>query len=165
MGIQQINLKQVEIKREDLTENQIKCLEEINKEIIQKVEKAEREAYQSDSPRDLADILITMAVLYSRLGTLLSDLEYEYNKVVDEGEILYTDEWLKLNDSEMAAATCNKRAEAVFDSTWRKRKRIGKWMFEKAKYYYGSLEKMIHSTNRKHDDLIVDQNSISRHQI
>jgi len=152
MARDQVSWEKINIKQEDLTPIQIRTASEIN-EHIQTVEKFEQEAYVSDSPIRLAEIIMVMAVIHSRIGFLLADLEYAHTKIIDEGECKETAKWEELQEKKLSATACRSLAEAVYTPELRKRKRIARWLWEKAKYYYTSIERMIYSTNRKHDDL------------
>jgi len=147
-----ISLTQINIKREDLTSAQLQIATELNN-TIKDVEDMERKAYISVDPRAISEVLMVLAVYQARIGALLPDLEYEYNKIVDEGEVLEQNAWKQNHEEARSAAACTKLSEGVYTAEWRKRKRIARWLHEKGKYFFSCTEKMIYSTNRKNDNL------------
>jgi len=157
-----IKLKQLDLKTEDLTANQIDAAKEINF-CIKSVQDQIKLIKEFNHPFGVAECLGEISVIYSRIGTIIADFEYEYTKIVDIVDFDVLSEWKRLSDEENTAAYCNKLSDLVVTQEIRKSKRIAKWLLEKTRYYYRSIEKIINSYNRKHDDL-VQEKILSRHQ-
>jgi len=147
-----IDLRKINIKREDLTEVQVAFADELN-ESIDYIERLLRESLKSVSPYDISISLSKMSGYFSRIGSVLADLEYEHTKIVDEGDTKFNNEYEKQTLADISATAAKQIAESSLDDLFKKRKRIAKWLYSKAKYIYAGTEKMIHSVNRHHDNL------------
>jgi hypothetical protein len=142
----------INLKEEDLSSGQINIGKQIN-DYTNNIENYLKASIKLNSPSGISDNLVRIIGYYERMGSFITDLEYEYTKLIDEGDDKFNKEWVKLNDTGMSAAACSKRAELVYDLEWRKKRRIAKWLLEKTKYLYNSVEEMVQAMKKRIDAL------------
>jgi len=160
-----IKLKLIDINKDELTTMQIQFALEYN-ETIKEVEEAQLRTVNSDSHFDIAKDLQKMSGYRQRIGAIIPHLRYQCKKLNSLVEIIYREEWKKNHLAGMNATACNKLSEAVaYTSEREKLIRIAEWLLEIFENAYESLQGIIHSTNRSHDDLGADyQKNFGKYQ-
>ena len=151
-----IKLKLIDIKKEDLTQTQIQFAQEYNT-TIKEVEASQVMTTTSDSHFDIAKELQKMAGYRQRIGAIIPHLRYSCKKLISSVEHICAQEWKKNHLSGMNATACNKLSELEAYTPEREKEiRIAEWLLEIFENAYESIQGIIHSTNRSHDDLSAD---------
>jgi len=148
-----ISLKLIDIKREDLTENQIKIALEYN-ESMKEIQIAVEDSREKEGPHAVALDIQKIAVYRQRMGKMKADLDYDCKKITSLIECEYRRVWEENHFKGSNSTTCNKLAEAkAYTPEREKSLRIAEWLYDILEAAYDSSLGLINATNRLHDDL------------
>jgi len=160
-----ISLKRIDIKAEDLNQTQVLYAKEYN-EMIKEIDSVWQKSISSDSHFDIAKYLQIMSVYRQRIGAIIPNLRYESKKVDSTVESIYRNAWKTYHLQGLNATSCNKLAEIdAYTPENEKHIRISEWLLELFEGTFESIQGIIHSTNRAHDDLSIEyQKNFGRFQ-